>query len=168
MDVFAHGAGRNLGHQNPGVSAADCRRNGRNVVIVDTGGKEKQPIVRYKSAPPSPAQLLDTVTASLDGDKALASDVIFLAGKTDFADYMVIATGTSQRHIATMAEHLRENLKAKGLSSVPIEGLGNCDWVLIDAGDVVINLFRPEVRQFYELEKIWSDPAPETEAAGKP
>ena len=123
---------------------------------------------RRGSAPPSPAQLLDTVTASLDGDKALESDVIFLAGKTDFADYMVIATGTSQRHIATMAEHLRENLKAKGLASVPIEGLGNCDWVLIDAGDVVVNLFRPEGRQFYELEKIWSDPVPETGATGKP
>ena len=137
-------------------------------MTVDTGGKEKQPIVRYKSAPPSPAQLLDTVTTSLDGDKALESDVIDLAGKTDFADYMVIATGTSQRHIATMAEHLRENLKAKGLASVPIEGLGNCDWVLIDAGDVVVNLFRPEVRQFYGLEKIWSDPVPKTGAAGKP
>jgi len=112
--------------------------------------------------------LLDTVTTSLDGDKALESDVIDLAGKTDFADYMVIATGTSQRHIATMAEHLRENLKAKGLASVPIEGLGNCDWVLIDAGDVVVNLFRPEVRQFYGLEKIWSDPVPKTGAAGKP
>ncbi|MFP6732549.1 MAG: ribosome silencing factor [Rhodospirillales bacterium] len=126
------------------------------------------PIVRYKSTPPSPSQLLDTVTASLDDDKALAADVIDLAGKTDFADYMVIATGTSQRHIATMAEHLRENLKANGLASVPIEGLGNCDWVLIDAGDIIVNLFKPEVRQFYELEKIWGDPVAETGSAAKP
>ncbi len=131
-------------------------------------GKEIDPIVRYKSAPPSLSQLLDTVTASLDDDKALAADVIDLAGKTDFADYMVIATGTSQRHIATMAEHLRENLKANGLASVPIEGLGNCDWVLIDAGDIIVNLFKPEVRQFYELEKIWGDAIAETGSAAKP
>ena len=131
-------------------------------------GKEIDPIVRYKSAPPSLSQLLDTVTASLDDDKALAADVIDLAGKTDFADYMVIATGTSQRHIATMAEHLREILKAKGLTSVPIEGLGNCDWVLIDAGDIIVNLFKPEVRQFYELEKIWGDAIAETGSAAKP
>ena len=112
--------------------------------------------------------MLDTVTASLDDDKALAADVIDLAGKTDFADYMVIATGTSQRHIATMAEHLREILKAKGLASVPIEGLGNCDWVLIDAGDIIVNLFKPEVRQFYELEKIWGDAIAETGSVAKP
>ena len=111
--------------------------------------------------------MLETVTTSLDDDKALEADVIDLAGKTDFADYMVIATGTSQRHIATMAEHLRETLKAKGLASVPIEGLGNCDWVLIDAGDIIVNLFKADVRQFYELEKIWGDPA-ENEQAAKP
>ncbi len=129
--------------------------------------KENHLIVRYKTAPPSPSQLLETVTASLDDDKALEADVIDLAGKTDFADYMVIATGTSQRHIATMAEHLRETLKARGLASVPIEGLGNCDWVLIDAGDIIVNLFKAEVRQYYELEKIWGDPV-ETEQAAKP
>jgi len=131
-------------------------------------GKEIDTIVRYKSAPPSPSQLLNTVTASLDDDKALEADVIDLAGKTDFADYMVIATGTSQRHITTIAEHLRKNLKAKGLASVPIEGLRNCDWVLIDAGDIIVNLFKPEVRQLYELEKIWGDPVAETGSAAKP
>jgi ribosome-associated protein len=125
-------------------------------------GKETYTIVRYKSAPPSSKNLLDAVKASLDDDKALDVDVIDLAGKTDFADAMIIASGTSGRHVATMAEHLRENLKGAGLASVAIEGLNQCDWVLIDAGDVIVHIFRPEVRQFYELEKIWRDPTPRT------
>ena len=98
---------------------------------------------------------MDVVTASLDDDKAQDVVVIDLSGKTDFADYMVIATGTSQRHVASMAEHLREKLKSTGLSKVPVEGLDQGDWVLIDGGDIVVHVFRADVRKFYELEKIW-------------
>ena len=86
--------------------------------------------------------------------------VIDLSGKTDFADYMVIATGTSQRHVASMAEHLREKFKSTGLGKVPVEGLEQGDWVLVDGGDVVVHVFRADVRKFYELEKIWGAPAP--------
>tara|TARA_B110000444_G_scaffold20184_1_gene16817 strand:+ start:336 stop:596 length:261 start_codon:yes stop_codon:yes gene_type:complete len=70
---------------------------------------------------------------------------------------MVIASGTSQRQVASMAQHLREKLKNAGLSNVPIEGSKQNDWVLIDGGDVVINIFRPEIREFYNLEKMWND-----------
>ena len=81
--------------------------------------------------------------------------VIDLAEKSSIADYMVIASGRAQRHVGAIAEHLREKLKAAGLESVPMEGAQRCDWVLIDAGDVIVHLFRPEVRAFYNLEKMW-------------
>ncbi len=75
---------------------------------------------------------------------------------------MVVASGTSQRHVGAMVEHLKENLKAAGLAGVSSEGETHCDWVLIDAGDVVVHLFKPELRTFYNLEKLWgiAPPAP--------
>ena len=99
--------------------------------------------------------MLKTVESSLDDDKAESAVVIDLSGKTDIADYMVVASGTSQRHIGTMATHLRENLRAKGFKGVTVEGETQCDWVLIDAGDILVHLFRPDVREFYGLEKLW-------------
>ena len=104
--------------------------------------------------------LLEVVARSLDADKAEDVVVIDLAGKTTIADYMVIASGRSQRQIGAMAEHLRQRIKESGLPAVPIEGLPQCDWVLIDAGDVVIHLFRPEIRAFYNLEKMWGAELP--------
>ncbi len=98
------------------------------------------------------------VTASLDDDKAQDVVVIDLTGKTDFADYMVIATGTSGRHVATLAEHIRDKMKSAGYGRVPVEGLEQGDWVLLDGGDVVVHLFKAEVRKFYDLEKIWGGP----------
>lgn len=92
---------------------------------------------------------------SLDNDKAQDIVVISLAGKTDIADYMVIASGTSGRHIGAMAEHLRQSIRASGVERVSLEGAGLSDWVLIDGGDVVVHLFRPESRAFYALEKMW-------------
>ncbi len=101
------------------------------------------------------------VKKSLDDDKAEELVVIDLAGKSDIADYMVIASGQSQRHVSAMAEHVCRRLKDAGLGSVPIEGAERCDWVLIDAGDVIVHLFRPEVRAFYNLEKMWGVDLPE-------
>jgi ribosome-associated protein len=86
-----------------------------------------------------------------------------MAGKSAIADFMVIATGRSQRHVASMAEHLRERVKAYSGHAVPVEGLTQADWVLVDAGDVVVHLFRPEVRAFYNLEKMWSQALPESD-----
>ena len=106
---------------------------------------------------------MELVTASLEDDKAEDLVTIDLAGKSSIADFMVIASGRSQRQVGAMAEHLREKLKAAGLPSVPMEGAQRCDWVLIDAGDVIVHLFRPEVRSFYNLEKMWGLDLPEPE-----
>ena len=100
------------------------------------------------------------VETSLDDDKAQDVIVIDLAGKTAVADYMVIASGTSQRHVGAIADHLRDKLKAAGSEAPHIEGQDQCDWVVLDAGDVIVHLFRPEVRSFYSLEKLWSMPGP--------
>ncbi|MBM08524.1 MAG: ribosome silencing factor [Magnetovibrio sp.] len=86
--------------------------------------------------------------------------VINLIGKTEIADFMVIASGSSQRHINAMAEHLRRSLKNLGVKKLAIEGRAQCDWVLIDAGDIIIHIFRQEIWDFYNLEKIWAtDPS---------
>ena len=103
---------------------------------------------------------MDVIEASLDDDKAQDVLVIDLHGKTDFADFMVIASGTSQRMVATMARHIQEKLKPLGIVGVSPEGAGQNDWLLIDGGDVIVHLFRPEVRAFYDLEKIWGDSLP--------
>ena len=86
--------------------------------------------------------------------------VIDLAGRSSMADYLIIASGRSGRHVGAMAENLRERLKAGGVAGIGIEGMPHCDWVLIDAGDVIVHLFRPEVRAFYNLEKMWGVESP--------
>lgn len=96
------------------------------------------------------------MTTSLDDDKAQDIVVIDLAGKSSIADHMIVCTGTSQRHIGAMAEHLRERLKSAGVRKLAIEGVAQGDWVLIDGGDVIVHIFRPEVRAFYDLEKMWA------------
>ena len=95
------------------------------------------------------------VMASLDDDQAVEAVSIPLAGKSSIADYMVIASGRSTRQVASMATKLAERIKAETGRIVRIEGLPTADWVLIDATDVIIHLFRPEVRSFYNLEKMW-------------
>jgi ribosome-associated protein len=104
------------------------------------------------------------VLQSLDDDQAVETVTIPLAGKSTIADHMVIASGRSTRQVASMAAKLAEKIKAECGRSPRIEGLPTADWVLIDAGDVIVHLFRPEVRSFYNLERMWSfgdAPAPE-------
>ena len=114
--------------------------------------------------------MLGLISEALDNDKAVEPAIIDLAGKSTIADYMVVVSGTSQRHISAMAEHLASRLKSAG-HPTRTEGMPHCDWVLIDAGDIIVHLFRPEVRRFYNLEKMWSvdlqpdTPAPATNAA---
>ncbi len=98
------------------------------------------------------------VQTSLEDDKAVDIVVIDLTGKTEMADFMVIASGQSSRHVGAMADHLSQEIKQSGIKDVAIEGAGQSDWVLIDAGDVLVHLFKPEVRDFYALEKLWSVP----------
>lgn len=106
------------------------------------------------------------MTASLEDDQADDVVVIDLAGKTSIADYMVLASGRAARHVAAMADHLAERLRGCG-QRVATEGLPQADWVLLDAGNVLIHLFRPEVRAFYDLEKMWgATPAAERQSGG--
>lgn len=104
--------------------------------------------------------MLALVEQSLDDNKAEDVVVIELKGKTEIADYMVVASGTSQRHVGALASLLRDTLKGHGLKGVALEGAEQCDWVLVDSGDVIVHLFRPEVRDFYQLEKMWTSPEP--------
>lgn len=98
------------------------------------------------------------VLSSLDDDKAMDVVAIPLAGKSSIADYMVIASGTSSRQLMAMADHLGKTLKDNGVKSTGTEGAQQGDWILIDAGDIIVHLFRPEVRDFYQLEKMWLEP----------
>ena len=109
--------------------------------------------------------LEDLILARLDEDKA--QDVVFidLRGKSSVADGLVVASGRSQRHVGAMADHLLRGLKEAGYGRARVEGLPHCDWVLIDTGDVIVHLFRPEVRAFYNIEKIWSVEPPANRAA---
>ena len=93
---------------------------------------------------------------SLKDNKALDIVTINLSGKATFADYMVIVSGRSGRHVNAIANNLLENLKSIGLEKIAKEGSEKSDWVLIDAGDILVHIFRPQIRDFYRLEKIWS------------
>jgi len=103
-----------------------------------------------------PGSLLDLVLRSLDDDQAQDVITIPLEGKSSVADHMVIASGRSTRQVAAMAQKLAERIKHGGFGHVRIEGLPAADWVLIDAGDIVVHVFRPEVRSFYNLERMWA------------
>ena len=108
------------------------------------------------------------ILTRLDDEKA--QDVVFidLKDKSSVADGMIVASGRSHRHVGAMADHLLRALKDEGYGRARVEGLPHCDWVLIDTGDVIIHLFRPEVRSFYNIEKIWSVDSPHrTQAAGQ-
>lgn len=103
----------------------------------------------------SVAALHALVMQSLDDDQAQETISIPLEGKTSIADHMVIASGRSSRQVAAMAQHLAERIKKETGRSARVEGLPIADWVLIDAGDVIVHLFKPEVRSFYNLERMW-------------
>jgi len=81
---------------------------------------------------------------------------IDLRGKTTIADTMVVTSGRSHRHVGSVADRVVENLRGAGVKNIRVEGMPHCDWVLIDAGDVIVHVFRPEVRAFYNLEKMWA------------
>jgi ribosome-associated protein len=100
--------------------------------------------------------LEDLIMTRLDDDKAEDIVLIDLKGKSPMADSMIVASGRSHRHVGALADHILRALKETGHGKARVEGLPHCDWVLIDAGDVIVHLFRPEVRTFYNIEKIWS------------
>ena len=104
----------------------------------------------------SVARLEEMILSRLDDDKAQDIVVIDLKDKSSVADSIIVASGRSHRHVGALADHLVRALKEAGAGKARVEGLPHCDWVLIDAGDVIVHIFRPEVRSFYNIEKIWS------------
>ena len=101
---------------------------------------------------------LKLILDSLEESKAEDIVSIDIAGKSALGDYMVVASGRSNRHVAAICDHLLRDLKSAGLGSAKVEGLAHGDWVLIDTGDIIVHVFRPEVREFYGIEKMWMAP----------
>lgn len=116
----------------------------------------QSPAHQPSSEPTGSEALHRLVLDSLDDDQAVDTVSIPLAGKSSIADHMVVASGRSTRQVASMAAKLAEKIKAEFGRSARVEGLPTADWVLIDAGDVIVHLFRPEVRSFYNLERMWA------------
>ena len=100
--------------------------------------------------------LLKRIVAWLDDAKAEDIVTIDLKNKSSIGDFMIIATGRSDRHVGAIADQLQRNLKNEGHGRIRAEGMPQCDWVLVDTGDIIVHVFRPEVREFYNLEKMWS------------
>ena len=113
----------------------------------------------------TPENLLGIVRETLDEAKALDVVSIDLEGKSSIADTMVIASGRSTRHVGAIADQVLKNLKKITKYRIKVEGMPHCDWVLIDGGDVIVHIFRPEVREFYNLEKMWSADRPDERIA---
>jgi ribosome silencing factor RsfS/YbeB/iojap len=117
--------------------------------------RTKAPAKRERAEQDRLDMLTKLIVASLEDDKAENVVMLDLAGRAAFADRMVIGTGIADRQIAAMASHLEEKLREAGLRRIQIEGASGTDWVLIDAGDIVIHLFKPDARSLYGLEKMW-------------
>ncbi|MEX0860291.1 MAG: ribosome silencing factor [Cucumibacter sp.] len=107
--------------------------------------------------------MIDVVRQSLDDAKAQDTVAVDMTGRSPLADHMVVTTGRSHRHVGAVAEQLMRALKEAGFGTARVEGLPQSDWVLVDAGDVIVHIFRPEVREFYNLEKIWAAGIPAAE-----
>ena len=103
-----------------------------------------------------PQALKSFVEKSLDDDKADDIVTIALEPQSALADYMIVASGSSSRHILATAQKLKDRLNVRGLKNIKLEGTDNADWVILDLGDVIVHLFRPEVRSFYNLERMWA------------
>jgi ribosome-associated protein len=124
-----------------------------------------EPSFEDQSSPLNGGRLQDLILNRLDDDKAQDVVVIDLKNKSSVADCMIVASGRSQRHVGALADHILRALKDAGVGKAKVEGMPHCDWVLIDSGDVIVHIFRPEVRAFYNLEKIWSVEPPSRAAA---
>ena len=136
-------------------------------IMVSSTPTHRRPFIltHYDNGLNSPETLRDLIVESLDSDKAVDIEVIDLRNQTAIADYMIVASGTSSRHVASACEKLRERLKGVGHNDVRMEGEKQGDWVVVDALDVIVHMFRPEVRSFYNIEKMWR-PTPAPKVSG--
>ena len=138
----------------------------KGTTLTTVHAKGKMPSIlpkRLERGADAAIRTLEPVLASLEDSKAEDIVTIDIAGKSALGDYMVVVTGRSNRHVTAIADHLIRDLKDEGLGAPRVEGLESGDWVLIDAGDVIIHVFRPEVREFYNIEKMWAAPDLEDE-----
>jgi ribosome-associated protein len=141
----------------PGASRGGCNeRKGKQPLTKPALSRASRRAPERVSRHPSAKEILRIVLARLEDMKAEDIVTIDLTGKSSIGDYMVVTSGRSQRHVGAVADHVVKDLKAAGVSGVRVEGMRQGDWVLIDAGDVIVHVFRPEVRTFYNLEKMWS------------
>lgn len=115
---------------------------------------------RKPSGEQTPTHLKDLIVEALDASKAEEIEVIDLMGQTSLADYMIVASGTSSRQVAGFVDKIDEKLKGSIFDVIRTEGLPQADWVVVDCGDVIVHLFRPEVREFYAIEKMWQIESP--------
>jgi ribosome-associated protein len=130
-----------------------------------------KPVSKPKAAPiavlkkrPAADETLNLILSRLDDMKAEETVTIDLRGKSSISDYMIVTSGRANRHVGAIAENVAKGLKENGIGAPHVEGLPNCDWVLIDSGDVIVHVFRPEVREFYNLEKMWTSEKPAAKA----
>src|SRR5580704_2679964 len=126
---------------------------------------KKTPKLAKTPVSPKEPELLTRILTSLEDDKAEHIVTIDMDGRSSLADAIVIATGRSGRHVSSIAEHLARRLKEAGYGTRPVGGLERGDWVVVDAGDVIVHVFRPEVRTYYDLEGMWSVEEPKRAAA---
>ncbi|MEM9496228.1 MAG: ribosome silencing factor [Pseudomonadota bacterium] len=151
----------------PGNDASNEDKTGNDDMTDERPHGQAQDIASLAPAERSKV-ILSLIERELDNDKAEDIVTIDLEGKSDIADAMVVASGRSQRHVGALADNVMRKLKEAGFGRAKIEGQPACDWVLIDAEDVIVHIFRPEVRDFYNLERAWSEaataPAPAADA----
>ncbi len=142
----------------PGQGARDSgteREGPLSTAAILRAGHHRSPDLVSKARPDAD-ETLRIVLARLDDMKAEDTITIDLRNESAIADYLVVTSGRSNRHVGSVADRVLEDLREAGLTGIRVEGMRNCDWVLIDAGDVIVHVLRPEVRAFYNLEKMWS------------
>ena len=140
--VLPKASSKAAGSKTPGKSAKTPRKTSTQAAAL--------------KAQPDADKTLNMILSRLDDMKAEETVTIDLRGKSLFSDYMIVTSGRANRHVGAIAENVAKGLKETGITNIHIEGLPNCDWVLIDSGDVIVHIFRPEVREFYNLERLWT------------
>lgn len=105
---------------------------------------------------PDADKTLSLILSRLEDMKAEETVTIDLRGKSAFSDYMIVTSGRANRHVGAIADNVTRGLKETGIKNIHVEGMPHCDWVVIDSGDVIVHVFRPEVREFYNLERLWA------------
>jgi ribosome-associated protein len=148
---ISYGGGPGQGARDGGTE----REGPLSTAAISRAGNRRSPDLVSKVRPDA-EETLRIVLARLDDMKAEDTTTIDLRNESALADYMVVTSGRSNRHVGSVADRVLEDLREAGLPGVRVEGMPHCDWVLIDAGDVIVHVFRPEVRAFYNLEKMWS------------